>query len=97
MVIIHFLAFATVSVLHSESMPSKPTQAPKEELRPFFTNLGTRMRAKDRSPDDRSSSRKLCMYSVNDVHRRGVLRGLLFFVDYYGAFTSIAREISYRC
>ena len=45
MVIIHFLAFATVSVLHSESMPSKPTQTPKEELRPFFTNLGTRMRA----------------------------------------------------
>jgi len=31
MVIIHLSAFATVSVLHSESMPSKPTQTPKEE------------------------------------------------------------------
>jgi hypothetical protein len=45
MVIIHLSAFATVPVLHSESMPSKPTQTSKEELRPFFTNLGTRMRA----------------------------------------------------
>jgi hypothetical protein len=26
-------------------MPSKLTKTPKEELRPFFTNLGTRMRA----------------------------------------------------
>jgi hypothetical protein len=31
MVIIHLSAFATFPVLHSESMPSKPTQTSKEE------------------------------------------------------------------
>jgi len=45
MVIIHFLPFTTVSVIHSESMPSKLTKTPKEELKPFLTNLGTHMRA----------------------------------------------------
>jgi hypothetical protein len=46
MVIIHFSPFTTVSVIHSESMPSKLTKTPKEELKPFLTKLGTRMRAK---------------------------------------------------
>ena len=46
MVISHFLPFATVPVIHSESMPLKLTQTPKEELRPILTNLGTAMRAK---------------------------------------------------
>jgi len=45
MVIIHFLPFTTVSVIHSESMPSKLTKTPKEELKPFYTNLGIGMRA----------------------------------------------------
>jgi hypothetical protein len=38
-VIIHFLAFATVSVLHSEFMSSKLTKTPKEELKPFLAWL----------------------------------------------------------
>jgi len=45
MAISHFLPFATAPVLHSEFMPLKLTQTPKEELKPFLTNLGTAMRA----------------------------------------------------
>jgi hypothetical protein len=59
MVIIHFLPFATVSVIRSESMPSKLTKTPKEELKAFLTNKGTSMRA--------STTKELMTYSSSSL------------------------------
>jgi hypothetical protein len=45
MVIILFLAFTTIAVLHSEFKPLAMTQTQNDELERFFTNLGTATRA----------------------------------------------------